>query len=390
MEKDNEKVQKRRTILLSVAGAAVLTASIIFFILGSIKFARAKSTTTILYVDPPYDPKGEEAEENAKIDLVQSQKMFEGMNQYVQRTNLTTGVHEDSYMGEGLFAYEYRYVNDLGEQVYRECIWAENDDYVRRFVGSRYVGYTFYGVGKAYEYVESKQHLLKLDAYELDFDSCSGTSSFFTTADPKINELYASFTHQEYDPSHNQILYIGLYPDLKQVMITPDKDSSDVDFLLFSPRDVDDYGDMPCESAYRDHRYDTTPNYTYYANVDYALLPAVDPDFQKYYVQPKGGAYGEENGMNPDILNDQYKNEFYIGFVDAGDKKATYGTYLIEAAYAYDSVNDEYTKSYEGYLGEQHGTYTVHVKLSYKTAEEVPAFEAGLLIVDHSRTFIPD
>ena len=129
---NNEKKQSRRTVLLTVGCGALATAGIIFFILGLLKFNDAKRASRVIYVDTPFDPAGEEAEENAKVDLVHAQMMFEDQNQVIERVNLVDDINERTYIGERIYAYERGYVNEYGQQWFHEILWAPNDDYVKR------------------------------------------------------------------------------------------------------------------------------------------------------------------------------------------------------------------------------------------------------------------
>ena len=221
---NNEKKQDRKTILLTVGCAALATAGIVFFILGLLKYNQAgRVKEKIIYVEPDYDPHGDEAEENAKVDLVEIQMLFEDKNQLIEHVNLTRDISESTYLGNSVYAYEYEYVNQYGQQRYEELLWAPDDTKVKRYVDERFVGYSYYKDSGAFDYIQSKQYRVDLDAYELDFESNSGATSFFTTTDAAINELYAFYTHQEYDPEVSKLYHIGLYTALGQFTITPDK-----------------------------------------------------------------------------------------------------------------------------------------------------------------------
>lgn len=380
---NNEKKQSRRTILLTVGCGILATAGIIFFILGLLKFNDAKRASRVIYVDTPFDPAGEEAEENAKVDLVYAQMMFEDKNQVIERVNLTDDVNERTYIGERIYAYEREYVNEYGQQWFHEILWASNDDYVKRFTGDHFVGYAFNVEGKAVEYVQSKEHPLVLNAYIMDFESNNGATSFFTSDDEYFNELYAHYTHTEYDPENLQLFRIGLYVALEQVTVTPAVDDSSVDFLVFSPRDKYDYDDMPGEWGWRNDNSKEKPVYDSYALIPDYFFPAGD-DYSKTYVQSKNGYYGSASGYSS---NNDDMNEFYIGYISSGNKVTEFKDILLNNGWALEG--DEYVRDESGYKDEVLGKYTYHVKLSYVSADDKPSFEKGVMLVDHSRTWEP-
>ena len=388
---NNEKKQSRRTIFLTVGCGALATAGIIFFILGLLKFNQAsRYKEKIIYVTPEFDPTGDEAEENAKVDLVQAQMMLEDKNQLIERVNVTKDISEATYLGEDLYAYEFEYVNEYGKQRYSEILWAENNNMVKRFVGGHFVGYTFNVDDKAYDYVQSKQLRFNLNAYTLDFESNNGATSLFTSSDESINEFYAHYTRQEYDPENLQLYHIGLYIGLGYITITPEVGvQADVDFLVIQARDHGDYDDMPDEWGFNDNRYASEPQYSEYARIPYYFLIG-EGQYAKYYVQPKNGAYGYMNNYHP---SDNYEDdmwEWYLGFVATGDTREDFiQNALTTRGYTYDSVNDEYTTTEEGWRGTVLVKYTHHVKVSYKPASETPSFQSGLMLIDSSRTWEP-
>ena len=384
MELD-EKRLNRRTILFSIVGGVILTASIIFFVIGLLALNNAKKNSKVIYVyvDEPFDPKGEQAEENAKVDLVHAQMMFENQDQLVSHVNLTQDIEEESYLGKDIYAYEYQYVNSYGKQYYTEVLWAENSDYVRRFTGSAFAGYAYNVEGKAYEYVQSKQYRLDLNAYVLDFESNSGANSVFTTTDASINEMYAHYTHTEYDPDNLQMFRVNLFTALQQVMIMPDVDNpAEVDFLMVQPKHPGSYDDMPGEWLFNNYRDRERPNYNDYADIDYNLLPD-GADYKKIYVQPKNGAYGSVSYYT---ITEDDRNEFYIGFIDSGDKTTEYGQMLLDSGWTLNDGVYEYPTS--SWVDGVQVQYKKTIKLSYQTAEERPAFEKGVFLVDHSRTIV--
>ena len=387
---NNEKKQSRRTILLTVACGALATAGIIFFILGLLKFnAASRVKEKIIYVEPEYDPKGEEAEENAKVDLVEIQMLFEDKNQLITHVDMERDIEEATYMGENLYGYEYEYVNQYGQQTYRELLWAPDDTRVKRFVDERFVGYTYFKDDGAVDYVLSKQHRVDLDAYTLDFESNSGATSFFTTDDAAINELFAFYTHQEYDPENNQLFHIGLYTALGQFTITPDvEDQSLVEFLVVEPRDHDDYDDMPNESAFRNKQSLEVPEWDNYANVPDFFLPG-EGGYAKLYIQPKNGLYGWGNSYS-NTADD--KQEYKIGFVGDG---CTVDDYVARALTPndYALVDGEYIHKYTDWRTingvSTQVEYTHHVKVSKVDAADTPTFKNGILLVDSHRTWEP-
>ena len=387
---NNEKKQDRKTILLTVGCAALATAGIVFFILGLLKYNQAgRVKEKIIYVEPDYDPHGDEAEENAKVDLVEIQMLFEDKNQLIEHVNLTRDISESTYLGNNVYAYEYEYVNQYGQQRYEELLWAPDDTKVKRYVDERFVGYSYYKDSGAFDYIQSKQYRVDLDAYELDFESNSGATSFFTTTDAAINELYAFYTHQEYDPEVNQLYHIGLYTALGQFTITPDnQDPSLVEFLVVEPRSEGNYDDMPCESAFKNKQAVEIPEWDTYASVpDFFLLG--EGGYAKLFIQPKNGLYGWGAGYSN---TEDDKQEYTIGFVGDG---CTVEDYVPNAltSHGYTLSGDEYISTYNGWREidgvSKQVTYTHHVKVSKIDASETPSFKNGILLVDSHRTWEP-
>ncbi len=393
-----EKEQNKRTILFSIIGGVVLTASIIFFVIGLIALNAAKKTkTTYIYVSEPWDPKGEEAQENAKVDLVVAQMKFEEKSQVVQRRNFYLDIDEDSYIGPDVFGYEVQYVNQYGEQRYAETLYAENDNYVKRFVNGNFVGYTYNVEGKAREYLHSKQHPLVLDAYNLEFVSNSGANSVFSTASDEMNELWAAYTRTEYDGTNNKLFFVNIYADLGYVMVTLDSENpAQEDFLLFQPVDNYDYDEMPKSLEVNDFST-TTINAYNFANVQYYMLPG-SGDYVRYYIQPKSGAYGSNGSFSP---SEEDKEHFTIGFINTGKKFAEYGdTYLVPNGWTYDGAetaedDDEveiarnYSRTETRYISaEETITFKYKIRLSFDSAEDRPAFEKGVMLVEHSREVV--
>ncbi len=389
---NNEKKQSRRTIFLTIGCGALATAGIIFFILGLLKFNQAgRVKEKIIYVTPDFDPTGEEAEENAKVDLVEAQRMFEGKNQLIQRVNIQKDIEETSYIGEVVYAYEYQYANDYGIQTYSEILYAKDDTLVKRFVNGRFAGYTFNVTGEAYNYVQSKQHRFVLDAYKLDFEAYSGASSFFTSSDEAINELYAFYTHTEYDPENLQLYHIGIYTALGYVTITPEVENpAAADFVVISPKEVGDYDDMPYEWDFQNDKDRETPRYEDYARIPSSFLIG-EGQYSKFYVQPKNGAYGYMTGWNPYDNFEDSMWEWTLGYVATGDTREDFiQNALTSQGYTYDEEADEYTATLENsWRGETFVKYTHHVKVSYVAASETPSFENGLMLIDSSRTWEP-
>ena len=387
---NNEKKQNRRTILLTVGCSALATAGIIFFILGLLKYNQAvRYKEKIIYVTPEYDPQGDEAEENAKVDLVYAQEMLEDKNQLIQRINIQNDIEETTYIGKDILAYEYQYVNEYGRQTYSEILWAENDTFVKRFVSGRFVGYSFNVNGEAYNYIQAKQYWLELDAYELDFESNSGASSFFTSSDASINEFYAHYTYQEYDPENLKTFHIGIYATLGYITITTESENQAADFLVVQARREGDYDDMPNEWDFENYRYNTNPSYDDYARIPGYFLIG-EGQYAKYYVQPKNGAYGHMTGYSPYDNFEDNMWEWYLGYVATGDCRDDFiQNALTTRGYTYDEEAGEYV----GDLGtgwREEGVqvrYTHHVKVSYVAAADTPSFQDGLLLVDSHRTF---
>ena len=379
---NTEKKETRRTIFLTVGCGVLLTAAIIFFILGLLKFnqsGRVIEKEKIIYVEPEYDEKGEEAEENAKVDLVKAQMMFEDKDQMITYINVDREINEITYMSDDLYGYEYEYLNSYGTQTYIELIYAENDNYAKRYIGNNFVGYTYKGEGGAYNYVLSKQHRLTLDAYTLDFEAYTGASSFFTTSDAEINKLFAHYTHKEFDAENLKEYQIGLYPSLNHVVImSKESVEGETEFLMVSPREHHDFDDTYWEKGGIDLSA-TTP-YTGYARIASFMLPT-DEAYSKYYIQPKNGFYGYGNGTN--FKADVYE-EYILGFIDTGDKTADYAQILLDNGFVLDG--EEYKYTYNDWEMGQEFIYTEIVKLSYVASEDTPSFESGLMLVDHSRT----
>lgn len=388
---NNEKKQSRRTIFLTIGCGALATAGIIFFILGLLKFNQAgRVKEKIIYVTPDFDPTGDEAEENAKVDLVEAQMMLQDKNQLITRVNIQKDINEETYLGKDLISYEYCYANEYGTQTYAEILWAENDTLVRRWVNGAYVGYTFNVSGKAYDYVSEKQYWLNLDAYTLDFESNSGASSFFTTSDASINELFAHYTYQEYDPENLKTYHVGIYNALGYVTVTPESENpASEDFLTIEAKDVDDYDDMPYGWDFNNEKYNTNTDYYNYAKVpDYFLLG--EGQYAKYYVQPKNGAYGYMSGYNPHDNFEDGMWEWTLGYVATGDTREEFiQNALTSHGYTYDEEAGEYTIVLGvDWRRELSVTYTHHVKVSYVAATDTPSFENGLMLIESSRTWV--
>ena len=395
MEK-TEKQQNKRTILFSIIGGVVLTASIIFFVIGLIALnAAKKAKTTYINVSEPWDPKGEEAQENAKVDLVLAQMMFEEKSQVVQRRNFYFDIEENTYIGPVVYGYDFEYVNQYGTQRYSEVLYAENDDYVKRFVNGNFVGYTYNVEGKAQEYVQSKQHPLMLNAYQLDFVSNSGANSVFSTESDEMNELWAAYTRTEYDGTNNKLFYVGICADLGYVTVTAESENpAQEDMLLFQPVENYDYDEMP-KSLDVDLGA-TTIYYYNYATVPYYLLPGGE-DYGKYYVQPKSGAYGSTSNFTP---SEEDKQHFSIGFIVTGNKLTEYGDEHIlpygwtEDTPETDPEDDDIVLARHFYrtetmtVNEVEVTFKYKIRLSYQTAEDRPSFEKGVMLVEHSREVV--
>ena len=384
--KQEERKENRRIVILSILGSAILLASILFFVFGLLAFSSAKNAPgeiIYIYTDEPFDPRGDQAEENAKVALVQMQKAFENKDQAAQRINFYLDIDEKTYMGEDIYAYEYQYVNDFGDQEYTELLYAEDDNYVRRFVNAGFVGYSYNKNGSAKEYIASKQHRLVLDAYSLDFESYSGANSTFTTSDASVNELYAFYTRTEYDENNLRLFHISLYNALNYVTITPDTSKpEEVDFLIFQPKSEPDH-DVPGYWMYQNDKDRPQPNCSNYANIPNYLLPS-DASYQKCYVQPKNGAYGNERGFWP---TDDSRQEYIIGFVDTGNKIDEYITDVL-LANSWVADGEYYSQETYGWVDGHDVTYKLLIKLSYLPASETPSFENGLMLVEHSRIIV--
>ena len=380
---NTEKKETRRTIFLTVGCGVLLTAAIIFFILGLLKFnqsGRVIEKEKIIYVEPEYDEKGEDAEENAKVDLVKVQMMFEDKDQLVEYINVDRDIDEVTYMSDDLYGHEYEYLNSYGEQTYVELLYAADDNYVKRYIGNNFVGYTYKGEGGAFNYVLSKQHRLTLDAYTLDFEAYTGASSFFTTSDAEINELFAHYTHKEFDAENLKEYQVGLYPSFNYVTImSKESVEGETEFLTVSPREHHDFDETYWEKDGVDLSA-ATPNPYAYANIASFMLPS-DEAYSKYYVQPKNGYYGYGNGTS---FSADTKEEYIIGFVDTGDKTAEYAQILLDNEFVLEG--EEYRYTYNGWDMGHEVIYTEIVKLSYVASADTPSFESGLMLVDHSRT----
>ena len=251
------------------------------------------------------DPTGDEAEENARIQLAEAQIKLDSGLVFAEYNDFYLDYRENYYMSEDAFGYEYEYINQYGYQRYTEYLYACNSSYVKRFVNGVYVGYTYNHEDGARDYVRSKQVMLDLNAYTINFYSNNGHNSIFKSDSDKLNELFARFCHKEYDPENKLDFFINIYPELGQIIVTPDvSDADELRIVTYEfPNDDDDhYGSDPINVYSYDFQYNRDryeiPNYRCqnqsdkaYANVPDYLIPTEGNEYSKCYVQPDSGIY---------------------------------------------------------------------------------------------------